>query len=149
VSLDKGSEQLKLVTNAIEKELKDKFESKWEVKLKQFNKATNTHFLDDGDESEYEYSKGKMSARATSDPKRIKPKIYNKTAKLVEPDEQRYNFNGALVDVVLDIYAQKGQYEGIRCNLHGVRLREEGQGGIDVSESDFEEIVIEDDEELI
>lgn len=106
-------------------------------------------FIKDGDEFEYEGYAGMWAVKAGNN-KRPTVLHRDKTP-LVEEDEVVYA--GCYVNAIISPWAQNNQYgKRINANLLGVQFVKDGEpfgvGGVVASEDDFEDVEVEDDEDL-
>jgi hypothetical protein len=93
--------------------------------------------LDSQDEHDGHMVLSAKRAQVKGAPTVIDGKRQNLTPKDGKP------YSGCYVNLIADIYAQTGEYEGIRCGLGGVQFHSDGDafsGGSTPKADDFDEV---------
>lgn len=143
--VDKGSANDKAIEDAIKKVAEEKFGDDYAKKLKNLRPNTQKFAYKDGelyDEPDLNILSAKRKESAG------RPIIVDRDlSPLTEVDAKIYS--GCYCNVSVDIWAQGSPFEGIRAQLLQVQFYKDGEklsGGTQSTGSDFEEIVVEDEE---
>ena len=149
-TFDKDSDNHKKLEEAIKTVATEMFKDKGAKKLAEFRPNKMKFPIKDGDDSEKDYLKGKMTLTAKRQASLGRPLVINSDKTPLTADDDKM-YGGAWVNASVEIWAQGSPNDGIRCQLLAVQFYKDGDrlGGAAPTDADFEEIVIEDDEELI
>lgn len=150
----KGSENEKILNDAIVKVVKELHGAKADKKLAEYKPNKMKYPVKDGDDMEKDWAKGKLflTARLRKDlgqPKVIEAyKVDDKFPSINSNDDRIVS--GAIVTAKVVISAQPGLNDGVRCQLQVVQYLKAGEGyAQDFDDSDFEEIDVADTDGLI
>lgn len=151
--IPKGSDLEKAINAAVQSEAQAKYGKTWQRTLASIEGNSNKFCWLDGDKvGKYESEEGHMllsSARKESDGRPI-VLDRNKTP-LQAKDGKPYA--GCYVNATVEIWAQDGQYTGMRCTLLGVQFDRDGDsfgGAGKASDDDFDDLgVPEGSDELV
>ncbi len=105
----------------------------------------------DGDKTKYDSDDGNMLLCAKRKEKDGRPLVFDRDKTPLVKDTGRI-YSGAYVNATVEVWAQKGQYQGIRCTLLGVQFYKDGDnfgGASKGKEDDFEELGVEDGEDAL
>lgn len=137
-----GSENHKAIEAAIVSQAKEKFEKKADAMLNSFRGNANKTCYLDGNTKEYQGYEGHMCLSARRKETDGRPKVVDRNgAPLAAADGKPYS--GCYVNAIVDIYAQTGQYPGIRCSLLGVQFVRDGEsfgGAVHLGDDAFEDL---------
>lgn len=140
--IEKGSANDKAVEAAIAEEAKAKFGKTWEKRLKAVQGNTNKYCYRDGDLGKYDAEEGHNVLSTNRKESDGRPLVVDRNrAPLQASDGKPYA--GCYVNATVEVWAQDGQYEGIRCTLLGVQFDRDGDsfgGAGKANEDDFDEI---------
>lgn len=150
---DKNDENHKAIEEAIKQDSANKWKDKAVRKVNEFRPQRNKFCLRDGDTVEvkgkYPYENNMLlTARRKFDQGPVI--IKDKNGEAVTSDQGLF-YGGCYVHASVDIYAQEGPNAGIRCTLLAVKFSKNGErfgGGAQADDSDFDEIEVEEDEDL-
>lgn len=147
--IPKGGELEKAIEAAIKSEAQAKWGKVWEKTLASVRGSSNKCAWQDGDLSKYESNEGHMVLAANRQEKDGKPTVLDRDkTPLTEADGRIYA--GCYVNFNVDIWAQDGQYTGIRCSLNGVQFVKDGDafgGAARVSDDEFEDLGVDAEED--
>lgn len=144
----KDSDNEKKLNTAITKVLKETYAEKAGKKLNEYKVNKMKYPIKDGDDMEKEWSVGKVYLTARRTKTLGSPKVINQVKEDITDEDLVPN--GSIVNVKVNIACQTGPNDGVRCQLLVVQFVKKGEGfAPDIDDSDFEEIEIADDEELI
>ena len=147
-TIDKGSDNLKKLEEAIEAAAIEKWADKGKKKVAEYRANTQRFCMKDGDNTEKDYLKGKMTLTAKRQEQLGRPLVIDALKSPITIDDGK-NFNGATVNASVVIWAQDGANPGIRCQLLSVQLVKEGSGGgATPTDADFDEITLDDEDDL-
>lgn len=137
--IEKGSEQHKMVEQAILQVARDKWGAKAEKIIASIRSNPNKFCYQDGDSKSYDGYEGMMALSAKN---ALRPTVVdaNKTP-LVEADGKP--FAGCYVHAVVDLFAYDNSGSGISASLMGVQYAREGDrftGGGVASDDDFDDV---------
>lgn len=135
--IEPGSENDKMVRNAITQEAKNVWPDKHAFFLEEFKMDKKAYCYIDGKRVEYAGAEGMWvltSRRKESDGRPLV--IDQRKQPLVESDGKPYP--GCFVNAKVSIYAQDGKNKGIRCSLQTVQFAKDGDsfGGAKIGTSD-------------
>jgi len=137
--IEKGSENDKLVRQAIDDAAKETYGAKAAAMVKQFDGNPNKFAYLDGDKKEYDGYAGMMYLSCHS---KTRPTVLDKDkTPLTEQDGKPYA--GCYVNALVDVYAQQGEFTGIRAAVKGVQFVKDGDafgGGAPASPDAFEDL---------
>ncbi|MFJ1257865.1 ssDNA-binding protein [Cupriavidus sp. CuC1] len=140
--IEPGSANEKAIEAAIAKVAADKFGKKAASLLQSFRGNSNKFCYLDGNLKEYDGFQGMFylsSHRKQTDG----PVLVIDTNKAPLGEASGKPYAGCYVNASVDIYAQEGQYAGIRCGLIGVQFARDGDsfGGASKTDgSEFEDL---------
>jgi len=142
--IEKGSEQDKLILATIKAAADASYGAKASVFLKSFEGNSNKYCYADGDAQVKDLNgyAGRMALSSHRKEDDGPPKVIDRARRPVT-QQDGVIYGGCYVNAIVDIFAQKGQYPGIRCGLLGVQFYAEGEsfGGCGkVTEDDFEDL---------
>jgi hypothetical protein len=146
--VEKGSENDKAIEAAIKAVAAEKFGDDAAKKLKVLRPNTQKFSYKDGENFDRPDVNILSAKRKEASGRPVV--IDRDKSPLTEADAKIYS--GCYCNVSVDIWAQGSPYEGIRTQLLAIQFFKDGDklsGGAQPTDADFEEIVIEDDEELI
>lgn len=147
--IPKGSDLEKQIEKAIEAEAQAKYGKVWQKTLASVKGNNNKCCWQDGDLSKYESNEGHMILSAGRQEKDGRPTVLDRDKKALEEADGRI-YAGCYVNFNVDIWAQDGQYTGIRCSLNGVQFVKDGDafgGAARVSDDEFEDLGVDETEE--
>lgn len=148
----KGSDAEKALNDAIEKVAKEQWGDKAEKKLKEYRPNKMKYPARDGDDMDDKpWAAGKVLLTAKRNESVGRPVVVDQQKQPMLADDDRV-YSGAVVNASVVVAAQTGDNDGIRCQLIAVQFVKHGErlsGGPAATDSDFEEIEVEEDEELI
>lgn len=134
--VEPGSDNDKAIEAAIVAAMKEKFLTKADQKLKDFRGQSNKDCYLDGSTKEYDGYEGmkvlSSHRRASDGPVGVYDKVgtYNEEKKKVVPNVLKADsgkpYAGCYVNAVVEIYAQDGEFPGIRAGLQSVQYEREG-----------------------
>ncbi len=132
------TENDRLIRTAIREVAKEQYGAKSDKMLASWEGNSQKYCYIDGDLQDYD---GYEGVWALSSHNKSRPKIVDRNPNndLTEADGRPYA--GCYVNAVVDIYAQRGTYPGIRAALRGVQFVEDGEafsGSPPASVDDFE-----------
>lgn len=139
--MEPDSENKKKIDEAIKAVAKEAWKDKAAATLKSIKNNPNKMCFMDGDtKSQYEGFEGMWYITAKN---RSRPDVRDRdgTTPLTSADGVIYS--GCYVNAILQVWAQSGDYTGIRCQLSGVQFVRDGDafgGGTKASDSDFEDL---------
>lgn len=140
--IEKGSDTAKAVEKAIAMAAQDKFGKKADAKLAVLRPQGNRCCYQDGNTKEYEGYQGMMALTAHRNQEAGRPTILDKD-KTALTEESGKPYAGCYVNMLVSIYCQDGQNEGIRAQLLGLQFVADGDafsGASVASEDDFEDL---------
>jgi len=150
--IEPGSENDKKIRAAIAEVAKEKWGKKAEANLKAYAGNSNKFCYVDGATKDYDGFEGMwaLSSHRREIDGRVTVIGRNKEA-LTPADGKPYG--GCYVNMLVDVWAQEGQYPGMRCGLLGVQFVKDGDafsGAAPASPDEFEDLgVPEEDEALV
>lgn len=137
-----GSEQDKLVREAINAVALEAWDKKAGAMLKSFEGNNQKICFYDGNLSNDANAEGMFILSSNRNEKDGKPKVKDRRGNdLAEGDAKIYG--GCYVNAILDFYAQKDKYPGIRCTLLGVQFVKDGPsfgGAARIGDDAFEDL---------
>jgi hypothetical protein len=149
--IPKGSELEKAVEAAIVAEAQAKFGKTWEKSLMAIRPVPNKCAWQDGDLSKYESNEGHMILNAVRKEKDGRPLLLDRDKTPLTKDDGRI-YAGCYVNASVDVWAQTGQYSGIRCSLNGVQFVKDGDafgGAARVSDDEFEDLGVDEEADAL
>jgi hypothetical protein len=150
--IPKGSDAEKAFEAAVVKVAKEQWGDKADKKLKEYRPNKMKFPARDGDDlDDKPWAVGKVLLTAKRSETAGRPAVVDQLKQPMLEDDQRI-YSGAVVNASVVVAAQAGQNDGIRCQLVAVQYVKNGErlaGGPAATDADFEEIKIEEDEELI
>lgn len=138
--VEPGSENDKLIREAVKEVAVDLWKEKASTVVKSISGNPQKFFYQDGNNKDYDGFKGMMSLSASN---ATRPKIVDvdKKTPLVESDGRPYS--GCYVNVILDVAAMTKMGNGIYAYLKGVMFAKDGDafgGGAPLSEDAFQDL---------
>lgn len=146
--VDKGSDNDKTIEAAIKSVAVEKYGDDAVKKLKTLRPNTQKFAYKDGENFDRPDVNILSAKRKESSGRPIV--IDRDKSPLTEADAKIYS--GCYCNVSVDVWAQGSPYEGIRAQLLAVQFFKDGDklsGGAQPTDADFDEIEVDDDEELI
>ena len=134
-----GSENDKAILAAIEAAGKVEHSEKWPTVKKGFLGQSNKCCYLDGDNTAYEGYEGMWVLACHS---KARPLIIDRDKSPLSEEDGR-PYAGCYVNAKVDIYAQKGENQGIRASFSGIQFVSEGEaftGGKPASADDFDDL---------
>jgi hypothetical protein len=148
----KGSENEKILNDAIVKVVKELHGAKADKKLAEYKVNKMKYPVKDGDDMDKDWAKGKVFLTAkvqkvVGQPKVIEAYKVDDKFPAINSDDDRI-VSGAIVTTKVVIGAQPGVNDGVRCQLQVVQYLKAGEGyAQDFDDSDFEEIDVADNDD--
>lgn len=124
--IEKGSENDKLVNDAIKAAAAEEWTDKAEKQLKLLAGQSGKFCYLDGDLKEYDGYEGMMVLSAHRNGDEVPPAIVDR-AKQPLKIESGKPYAGCYVNAIVDIWAQTGDYPGIRAKLNVVQFVADGE----------------------
>src|ERR1700744_1039392 len=140
--IEKGSEHDKMIRAAIKSEAVEKWGKKAEATLKQVENNSNKFCYRDGDLTEYDGYENHMALSSHRREKDGRPGVFDADKTPLPPSSGK-PYAGCYVNAKVSIYAQSGEYTGIRCSLTAVQFYKDGDsfGGAKRSDGgEFEDV---------
>lgn len=147
--LEKGSENLKAISDAIKAEATEKWKAKAPQKLAQFKGSAQQNCLIDGDNSEVEGFAGHMILTANRAEKSGPPVVVDRYKKPLTESQGKI-YSGCYCYGNVEIWAQDGENPGIRCTLINLQFYKDGEsfgGAAPASADGLDDLSFEDDGE--
>lgn len=140
----KGSDNHKLVSDAVNQVATEAWKSKAPAMLESFKNNPNKYCVSDGDLKTYEGPEGCIVLAARRKAKDGRPGTFGLRGK-TDPvtSEDGVLYSGCYVVATVDIWAQTKDFPGIRCTLLGVQFHSDGDafsGGSTLDPDDFEDL---------
>jgi len=146
--IPKGSDLEKAIEKAVKDEAAATWGKGWEKALEGMRNNNNKCAWRDGDLSKYESNEGHMIISTKRRLKDGPPAVINRDrSALAEKDGVIYA--GAVVNFNIDVWAQKGQYQGIRATLNGVQFVKDGDsfgGAARIAADNFDDLGVDTEE---
>jgi hypothetical protein len=140
--VEKGSENDKRIRAAIKKEAAEEWKTKAQSVIDSIENNSNKNAYTDGDKKGQEASEGMMVLASKRKQSAGRPLVVDRNkAPLNESDGKPYS--GCYVNATVEIWAQSGKHQGIRCALLGVQFVKDGDSfasGSKASEEDFDDL---------
>jgi len=145
---DKGGEAHKAVEEAVKAVAKEAWLKKADAKLEEFRFNKMKFPMKDGDKTDKDYLQGKMSLTAKRQKSLGKPLVLDRDKSPISEEDDKI-YTGAIVNAVVDVWAQTGANEGVRCQLVGVQYAAAGERiGVSAPDvADFDEIELSDEDD--
>lgn len=134
-----GSENDKAIRAAIAAEAKEAYGAKWESILRGMQGNANRYAYQDGDTKPYAGYEGMWVLACHA---KARPLIIDRDKSPLSEEDGR-PYAGCYVNAKVDIYAQKGENQGIRASFSGIQFVNEGEaftGGKPASTDDFDDL---------
>ncbi|MFZ7235829.1 DUF2815 family protein [Avibacterium gallinarum] len=147
--LEKGSENIKALENAIEQVAQEKWGAKTAAIMTSIKAKNHLCLRDGAEKAEYEGFDGKMYVSASN---KGKPKVFDRdgATELAQQDGKPYG--GCYVNAVIDIWAQDNNFgKRINASLMGLQFVRDGDafaGGGVASADDFDDLGVDEVEDL-
>lgn len=138
----KGSDLEKKIEQAIKAEAQAKWGKTWEKTLASVRGASNKCSWQDGDLSKYESDEGHWRLSAIRQESDGRPAVLDRDKTPLTAADGRI-YAGCFVNAIVEVWAQSGQYTGIRCSLLGVQFVKDGDafgGAARVTSDEFEDL---------
>ncbi len=138
--VEPGSDNDKAIKAAIRETAKETFGAKWEAILKSLEGNTNKMCYLDGNLKEYDGYEGMMYLACHA---KARPYVCDKNPKVQLTEADGRPYAGCYVNATVEIYAQKGDKQGVRASFTGVQFAADGDAfsaGKPASADDFEEL---------
>lgn len=142
VLIEKGSEQDKQVWDAIRHEAREKWGKKWEAILESVKANSNKFCYRDGDLTEYDGYENHMVLASHRKEADGRPGVFDADRSPLAANCGK-PYAGCYVNIKVSIYAQTGEYQGIRAGLTAVQFAKDGDsfGGAKRSDgSEFDDV---------
>lgn len=140
--VEPGSANDKAIKAAILTAATETYDKKAPALLKSFEGQSNKYCYLDGDTKEYDGFAGHMFLSCHRKEKDGAPSIFDRNkAPLKEADGKPYA--GCYVNAIVEIFAQKGEFPGIRASFSGVQFFADGEafsGSRAADADDFEDL---------
>lgn len=140
--IQKDSANHKKVEEAIAAVAADVFKAKAKAIVDGMRGNANKFCYTDGDAKTYDGAEGCMVLGARRKQKDGRPLVLLANRSQLEKDNGEL-YSGCYVDAKVDIWAQAGEYTGIRCTLIGVQFRRDGDsfsGAAKAKLDDFDDL---------
>jgi hypothetical protein len=138
-----GSENDKAIRAAIQREATEKWGQKAAVTLKSFEGSSNKYCYQDGilKSDQYEGFEGMWALSANRNEEQGAPAVVDRDKSPLGPASGK-PYAGCYVNASVDIWAQTGQYTGVRCTLVGVQFAGDGDAfaGAPATADDFDDL---------
>ena len=136
-----GSDNDKAILAAIREECKTAFGAKADAKLKALQNDSGKFCYQDGNTKEYEGYEDHFFLSSHRNEEQGPPKVVDKDKTPLTPADGK-PYAGCYVNASVDIWAQSGQYPGIRCTLIAVQFCADGDAfaGAPATDEDFEDL---------
>lgn len=147
--IEKDSANDKAIQAAIEAEAKAKYGKTWEKTLKSIEGNTNKFCYRDGDLGKYDVEEGHMVLSSNRKESDGRPLVIDRDKTPLQSKDGK-PYAGCYVNAKVQIWAQDGQYTGMRCTLMGVQFVKDGDsfGGAGKANADeFDDLGAEEDGE--
>jgi hypothetical protein len=146
--VEPGSENDKKIRAAIKDAATESYGAKAAAQLKAMENNSNKYCYMDGDLKDYDGYAGMMALSSHRNADQGAPKVVdrNKEVELKAADGKPYA--GCYVNASVEIYAQKGEYPGIRASLIAVQFSKDGDAfaGTPATAEDFDDLAVPEDE---
>lgn len=124
--IEPGSENDKKIQDAILEAANEKWADKAQARLKAMANDPNKYCYKSGDTKDVESYAGMMVLSANRNEDQGKPKVVDRLKEDLAPDAGK-PYAGCYVNAVVDIWAQAGDYPGIRATLNVVQFFADGE----------------------
>lgn len=121
-----GSDNDMKITKAIQDVAVERWGEKASAKLKAFQASSGKYCYIDGNSKDYEGVAGMMILSAHRNQDQGRPKIVDRSKQELTPESGK-PYAGCYVNAVVDIWAQRDPYPGIRATLGVVQYHAEGE----------------------
>lgn len=121
--IEPGSENDKAIRHAIGEAAKETFGAKAPAILKSLEGNANKYCYLDGNLKEYDGYEGMMYLACHS---KVKPYVCDKNPEIPLTAESGRPYAGCYVNATVEIYAQKGENQGVRASFTGVQFAADG-----------------------
>lgn len=121
--IEPGSDNDKAIRDAIREAAKETFGAKWEAILKSLEGNSNKFAYLDGNLKDYDGYEGMMYLACHT---KTKPYICDRDPNVVLAADSGKPYAGCYVNATVDIYAQKGENQGVRASFSGVQFAADG-----------------------
>ncbi len=136
--IEPGSDNDKAIQAAIKEAAKETFGAKADAILKSLAGNSNKYAYLDGNTKEYDGYEGMMYLACHA---KARPYICDRDPTVILPADSGRPYAGCYVNATVDIYAQKGENQGIRASFTGVQFAADGDAfsaGKPATANDFE-----------
>lgn len=124
--VEKGSENDQKIQEAIVAAAEEKWADKAQARLKTLAGQNGKYCYLDGETKDYDGYTGMMVLSAHRNEDQGKPKVVDRLKQDLPPDAGK-PYAGCYVNAVVDIWAQAGDYPGIRATLNVVQFYADGE----------------------
>ena len=121
-----GSPNDKLILAAIEKEAEANFGKNWKAVLNGMRANSNKFCYLDGNTKEYDGYEGMFYLASHRHQEDGPVTVLDQNPKIVLTPADGRPYGGCYVNALVDIYAQNGENQGMRCGLRGVQFFRDG-----------------------
>lgn len=140
--VEKNSENMKILTEAVLAEAKATWPEDWQRMLMLFKGDATKSCMIDGDLSETEGFDGGIILTGQRKLDKGRPVVVDRNKNpLIESDGKPYS--GSYVNASLEIWGQNKNYKGMRCGLLAVQFVRDGEaftGGHAATDEDFDDL---------
>jgi hypothetical protein len=140
--LKTDKKQIKMVEDAIKTEAAEVYKAKADKVLANIKGSKQQYCWHDGDNVEWEGAEGCMILSAKRKQKDGSPNLRDQSNNLITSDNGVL-YSGCYVNAKVDIWAQAGEHQGIRCGLTGIQKYADGDsfsGASKPKDDDFDVI---------
>ena len=140
--VEPGSDNDKAIQAAIGEVAKETYGAKASAMLESLRGNANKYCYLKGDLKEYDGFAGMLYLSTHRNQGQGAPKVVDKDPKVDLLASSGKPYAGCYVNATVDIYAQKGQYPGIRASMIAVQFAKDGDAfaGTPASADDFEDL---------
>lgn len=138
--IEPGSENDKAIKAAILDAAKETYGAKWQATLKSLEGNSNKYAYLDGNLKDYDGYEGMMYLACHS---KARPYICDRDPNVALAADSGRPYAGCYVNATVEIYAQKGENQGIRASFTGVQFAADGDAfsaGKPASPEDFDTV---------
>ena len=138
--VEPGSDNDAAIKKAIVEAAKETYGAKWQAILKSMEGNSNKYAYLDGNLKEYDGYEGLMYLACHS---KVRPYICDRDPTVALAADSGRPYAGCYVNATVEIYAQKGENQGIRASFTGVQFAADGDAfsaGKPATAGDFDTI---------
>lgn len=147
--IEPGSENDKAIKAAITEAAKETYGAKWQTVLKSLEGNSNKYAYLDGNLKDYDGYEGMLYLACHS---KTRPYICDRDPNTPLTADSGRPYAGCYVNATVEIYAQKGENQGIRASFTGVQFARDGDAfsaGRPATADDFDSVEEGADSELL